>query len=107
MCCRYNAGHPQMRVYLVKCFINYFSLTKREKRTEIAEKDFFLTAYNCHLLTETKLVQDAYVFAVFRKKMQGFTRKVILQLHWFGPSKLDADYVFPSWYVKDKSRHVK
>lgn len=29
---------------------------KEKKQTKIAEKDFFLTAYNCHLLSETELV---------------------------------------------------
>ena len=80
---------------------------KKKKRTEIAEKDFFLTAYNCHLLTETKLVSEAYVFAWLSKERRSFTRKVFSQLHWFGPSKLDAKYVFPGWYIKNKFRHIK
>lgn len=95
----YMSDTPRIRVYLVNCCINnLFPLDKKKKkRTEIAENEFFLTAYNCHLLTEAKLVQEAYVFAALSKSRQGFTRKVILQLCWSGCSKIVAKSVLLSW----------
>lgn len=99
---------PRIRVHLVNCCINdLFPLDKKGKKTEIAENEFFLTAYNCHLLTEAKLVPEAYVFAALSKKRQGFTGKVLLRLRWSGRSKIDAKSVLLSWWIKNRPRRVK
>ena len=82
-------------------------MTKRKKRTEIAENEFFLAAYDCHLLTEAALVQEAYVFAALSKKRQGSTGKVLLRLRWSGRSKIDAESVLLSWWVKNRPRRIK